>query len=176
MYLKSKKDKQSKKNKQSKKDKQSKNREKHTKRKQRKYRKKTSKNKTKNKNKYNLAGAPPLSTSFAEYFAKRGRQRQIKIAAQKEKDRLSRIMNALASECTICLEPMDKDNNKNNNKNHVENCLACLKSNDIPTQLPCDHFFHDRCIQKWKREHNDCPLCRHPIQPHPTEPHHTDYY
>ena len=88
-------------------------------------------------------------------------------ATQKEKDRQSRIMDALASECTICLEPMDKDNNKN----HVEKCLSCLKSKDIPTQLPCDHFFHGRCIQKWKRERNDCPLCRRTItQNEPAEP------
>lgn len=29
--------------------------------------------------------------------------------------------------------------------------------------LPCKHTFHNRCIQKWMKSHNSCPICREPI-------------
>ena len=89
-------------------------------------------------------------------------------ATRKEKSRQLRIVNALANDCAICLEPMHK--NKNKDKNAIERCLSCLEDKDIPTKLPCDHFFHSKCIQNWKKQSNECPLCRSPITPR-----HVDY-
>jgi hypothetical protein len=40
-------------------------------------------------------------------------------------------------------------------------CLECL-NNQLKT-LPCKHQFHTRCINKWLREKNTCPMCRRVI-------------
>ena len=45
---------------------------------------------------------------------------------------------------------------------HQQNCSICL--NTIKTNittLPCQHKFHNTCIEKWKEEgKNTCPCCR----------------
>ncbi len=42
-------------------------------------------------------------------------------------------------------------------------CGICLdtyeKGNEI-VQLPCLHFFHDKCISSWFKVNNSCPICR----------------
>lgn len=53
---------------------------------------------------------------------------------------------------------------------HDSNCVICLvdyKPTDIVTQLRCDprHYFHTSCLEGWiKGGHNQCPLCRKPIE------------
>ena len=45
-------------------------------------------------------------------------------------------------------------------------CGICLdnygKGNEI-VQLPCLHFFHDKCIAAWFKVNNSCPICRKEI-------------
>lgn len=46
-------------------------------------------------------------------------------------------------------------------------CSICLTEMKQPTKLGCEHKFCHKCIDKWKKENNQCPLCRTPIQkPH----------
>ncbi|KAL2000299.1 hypothetical protein VTN02DRAFT_3305 [Thermoascus thermophilus] len=50
-------------------------------------------------------------------------------------------------------------------RGHIpESCVFCLESLDAKTayrQLPCDHCFHQPCIDDWIRRHDaSCPLCR----------------
>jgi hypothetical protein len=46
-------------------------------------------------------------------------------------------------------------------------CPICLTDIKRPTKLSCEHQFCHTCINKWKKEKNQCPLCRIPIQkPH----------
>jgi len=46
-------------------------------------------------------------------------------------------------------------------------CPICLTHIKRPTKLSCEHQFCHICIHKWKKEKNQCPLCRVPIQkPH----------
>lgn len=40
--------------------------------------------------------------------------------------------------CSICLEPLDEN---------VET-------------TPCSHHFHEKCIQSWTQQKNECPVCR----------------
>lgn len=57
---------------------------------------------------------------------------------------------------------------QNNNMGEVEvpSCMICLeeyKAGDIVKTLPCLHYFHSNCIDKWLRRNEKCPECRIPI-------------
>jgi len=39
-------------------------------------------------------------------------------------------------------------------------CMICLDSNKINTELPCGHRFHSKCITEWLNDKNTCPVCR----------------
>lgn len=48
-------------------------------------------------------------------------------------------------------------------------CSICL-TNCSPKQLktlPCEHQFHKKCVNKWLKKNNSCPLCRAVITPEP---------
>lgn len=38
-------------------------------------------------------------------------------------------------------------------------CLSNIKSNEYILQFEC-HSFHKKCINKWLKITNNCPLCR----------------
>ena len=44
--------------------------------------------------------------------------------------------------CSICTEPLRPDTSRT---------------------LPCNHTFHNRCIDRWKRVSLTCPMCRAPF-------------
>lgn len=49
-------------------------------------------------------------------------------------------------------------------KKDVGTCSVCLddwKPKMKVTILPCDHFFHKKCIGKWLKSSTTCPMCRH---------------
>ncbi|XP_022751703.1 E3 ubiquitin-protein ligase At4g11680-like [Durio zibethinus] len=39
-------------------------------------------------------------------------------------------------------------------------CLASYADNDVLKELPCSHFFHTTCIDKWLKMNALCPLCK----------------
>lgn len=39
-------------------------------------------------------------------------------------------------------------------------CLINFENQDTLQRLPCKHYFHQICIQKWFETSNTCPLCR----------------
>nr|GMD83837.1 E3 ubiquitin-protein ligase At1g63170 [Ipomoea batatas] len=39
-------------------------------------------------------------------------------------------------------------------------CLAKYVNNDELRELPCSHFFHKDCVDKWLKINNTCPLCK----------------
>ena len=44
-----------------------------------------------------------------------------------------------------------------------QECIICFESLEGPTEtklLPCEHCFHDKCITRWLRRQNACPICR----------------
>jgi len=49
----------------------------------------------------------------------------------------------------------------------MASCLVCL-SEYVPTEevrtMPCLHFFHTDCIDKWLRKANSCPICKFNIK------------
>ena len=42
------------------------------------------------------------------------------------------------------------------------NCSVCYETKAAKTKalLPCGHEFCKRCIDKWRKQNNSCPLCR----------------
>nr|GMC56318.1 E3 ubiquitin-protein ligase RING1-like [Ipomoea batatas] len=41
-----------------------------------------------------------------------------------------------------------------------ETCSICLGGLIKATRMPCSHVFHQRCIVRWLKRSNECPLCR----------------
>ena len=39
-------------------------------------------------------------------------------------------------------------------------CLEEFKPNEYKRTLNCNHLFHKRCIDKWIKVNNTCPVCR----------------
>ncbi|CAL0333126.1 unnamed protein product [Lupinus luteus] len=40
-------------------------------------------------------------------------------------------------------------------------CLSRFEANEEVSELPCKHFFHRGCLDKWfDNKHTTCPLCR----------------
>lgn len=39
-------------------------------------------------------------------------------------------------------------------------CLAKYVNNDELRELPCSHFFHKECVDKWLKINASCPLCK----------------
>ncbi|KAM7509459.1 hypothetical protein LguiA_019912 [Lonicera macranthoides] len=42
-------------------------------------------------------------------------------------------------------------------------CLARYTDNDELRELPCSHFFHTECVDKWLKINASCPLCKFEI-------------
>ncbi|XP_052199959.1 E3 ubiquitin-protein ligase At4g11680-like [Diospyros lotus] len=42
-------------------------------------------------------------------------------------------------------------------------CLARYADNDELRELPCSHFFHRECVDKWLKINASCPLCKFEI-------------
>jgi len=50
-------------------------------------------------------------------------------------------------------------------KKPLPDCSICLKKLGYQKRkyLPCGHFYHFRCIDKWIKNNNSCCLCREPV-------------
>ncbi|KAK1550279.1 hypothetical protein Q3G72_016628 [Acer saccharum] len=42
-------------------------------------------------------------------------------------------------------------------------CLARYANNDELRELPCSHFFHKDCVDKWLKINASCPLCKNEV-------------
>jgi hypothetical protein len=64
---------------------------------------------------------------------------------------------------------MEKEFYKKNieeDKFEFPKCTICLMELSEGTDvilLPCEHIFHEKCIIKWLKVHNTCPLCRYEL-------------
>lgn len=51
-----------------------------------------------------------------------------------------------------------------------ETCAICIeefKRASMCKQMPCRHFFHSKCLDRWLRQNGTCPVCREGLQPFP---------
>jgi E3 ubiquitin-protein ligase RNF13 len=47
--------------------------------------------------------------------------------------------------------------------NSCSQCTVCheqYQKGEVIRILPCDHFFHYKCLKPWFKKSNACPLCR----------------
>ena len=56
----------------------------------------------------------------------------------------------------------------NSQDDRLINCTICLERMYInDTQYifatDCDHYFHTKCIVKWLKDNNTCPICRNKV-------------
>ena len=43
-------------------------------------------------------------------------------------------------------------------------CIICLQDfENKKIKLNCNHYFHRKCINKWRKINDKCPICRKPI-------------
>ncbi|KAK6945016.1 Zinc finger, RING-type [Dillenia turbinata] len=42
-------------------------------------------------------------------------------------------------------------------------CLTRYEDNDELRELPCSHFFHTACVDKWLKINASCPLCKYEV-------------
>ena len=50
----------------------------------------------------------------------------------------------------------------NGKKIKPNKCLICLdeyKKGDELTKIPCNHWFHSKCILTWLDQEYNCPIC-----------------
>ena len=45
-------------------------------------------------------------------------------------------------------------------------CLELYKADDQIAELSCDkrHFFHEKCIDDWLKNKQECPLCKKAVK------------
>lgn len=41
-----------------------------------------------------------------------------------------------------------------------DTCVICIVGLYDTYMIPCGHTFHRKCIHKWIKSHNTCPICR----------------
>ena len=54
----------------------------------------------------------------------------------------------------------EKNKSKENNNKYCPICLAEFKIGEKESSLPCLHFFHSNCIEKWLKRSKFCPVCK----------------
>ncbi|XP_078684441.1 uncharacterized protein LOC144917940 [Branchiostoma floridae x Branchiostoma belcheri] len=43
-------------------------------------------------------------------------------------------------------------------------CIVNYRTGNRVKMLPCAHEFHEACIKRWLRDHENCPTCRQPVR------------
>mmetsp|Transcript_39267 Transcript_39267/g.94439 ORF Transcript_39267/g.94439 Transcript_39267/m.94439 type:complete len:242 (-) Transcript_39267:289-1014(-) len=49
---------------------------------------------------------------------------------------------------------------------NCQQCTFCCEDFALgheETFLPCQHFFHGKCLEQWLQKRNSCPVCRHAL-------------
>ena len=66
----------------------------------------------------------------------------------------------------VIVQPLPELITHNGKITEETKCVICqcyLHQSDDYCKLNCGHLYHNKCIHKWKKERNECPLCRKQI-------------
>lgn len=61
-------------------------------------------------------------------------------------------------------KPVSKEMLAQETKTECSICIDDLVEGEMALFLPCKHWFHEKCVVMWLKEHNTCPICRTPIE------------
>ncbi|KAK8962238.1 E3 ubiquitin-protein ligase [Platanthera guangdongensis] len=87
-----------------------------------------------------------------------------KFKAKRRRSAAEREMN-LEGEGGILVAGTDKEQTISAEDAECCICLAKYEDNDDIRELPCHHFFHLECINKWLKINTLCPLCKAEVTP-----------
>jgi hypothetical protein len=64
------------------------------------------------------------------------------------------------NKCLGKYKKFDKKSNEIINKDYCKICYQDFNIKEYKRNLKCNHFFHKKCIDKWIKIKNTCPICR----------------
>ncbi|EEA07693.1 zinc finger, C3HC4 type domain-containing protein [Cryptosporidium muris RN66] len=101
----------------------------------------------------------PLSTSHLEYPGNKTKSFTL--------DKLMMLPVKTYSEWIYEKEQEEILNKKTNDRNIQDSCIICLTDfscSDLIRCLPCNHSFHESCIDVWLLRSAVCPLCQQTLE------------
>lgn len=83
------------------------------------------------------------------------------------------LISIFSNTCYFCIDKCKKYRFIHSNSikftndiNLIDDCCICLETyinNDKICKLKCSHTYHKKCIIKWMKHSNLCPLCKDEI-------------
>lgn len=67
--------------------------------------------------------------------------------------------NTLNDYCHCHFQQQVKQNQTEKDPIPIE-CFMCYRTTRNTTDVSCGHTFHSRCLKKWLKHSQECPLCR----------------
>ncbi|PSR91808.1 E3 ubiquitin-protein like [Actinidia chinensis var. chinensis] len=99
-------------------------------------------------------GAPPESINSLPTY---------KFKMKKTRNRNDREINSDAGEGGVVAAGTEKERVISGEDAVCCICLAKYANNDELRELPCSHFFHKECVDKWLKINALCPLCKREV-------------
>jgi hypothetical protein len=78
-------------------------------------------------------------------------------------DELSRLDEGSSGASKELINNQIKTKLKNDHEDDCCICMDAMKKNTLVRILPCTHTFHSRCVDKWLKTNNSCPICKRPL-------------
>ncbi|XP_022862981.1 E3 ubiquitin-protein ligase At1g63170-like [Olea europaea var. sylvestris] len=83
-----------------------------------------------------------------------------KFKVKKSKKNSNKEINSATDEAGIVAAGTEKERVVSGEDAVCCICLAKYVNNDELRELPCSHFFHKECVDKWLKINASCPLCK----------------
>eukprot|EP00043_Microstomoeca_roanoka_P007256 m.69919 g.69919 ORF g.69919 m.69919 type:complete len:344 (-) comp13755_c2_seq1:76-1107(-) len=106
-----------------------------------------------------------MATVFAAFTALGARALYLRRVAKTAREDLARrVQERLDDMSTRPYDP-EKDKTEEEDSSH-DQCAICIQDyeeGDVVRELPCEHLFHQVCVDPWLLEHSSCPLCKRSV-------------
>ncbi|XP_042519675.1 E3 ubiquitin-protein ligase At4g11680-like [Macadamia integrifolia] len=82
-------------------------------------------------------------------------------------DQISQLPSWKFKQVDSCSKPGDGAECISDPGNEIPECCICLakyKDEEEIRQLPCNHIFHQKCVDQWLRIISGCPLCKQDLK------------
>ncbi|WOG28190.1 RING finger protein [Endozoicomonas sp. 8E] len=71
------------------------------------------------------------------------------------------------------ITPPGSPNNQSPYQQETDQCPICLElfdGREVTVLDPCNHMFHENCLETWLRQNTTCPYCRTIVRERAVEP------